>query len=530
MSTNSGDPKIDNFIAARLTEGGIIPKTATEYRRDLVRFGRFMEGRTTPPYPKLYDAEKSDVTRFLSDVRQNNLVSSTKRKLAPIKEFFRFLQKDGYREDNPAEAIQLPRTPRRNEELFALTRDEMKRLLDAPSNNFNAKDLGIRDRALLHFLYSGPKRIELPMVSVQDVDIANRQAKLNGRVVPLRKDAAEAIAAYMRVRPAAKSRALFLTNSEKRISTRQVWAVVKKYVHKAKLNDKTGIETLRATYAVHALEDQVYFIDILSALGNVDAKTLLDYAKLVKSRPKNADEPSEVLTTVTPFVKFTECAKDIRETAMTAVLKQSEGDTTALSDAKRTLEAHVKRLADNWPGITSQPSFTSLKRHVHFAQAQDFKDILKRDLPGLEAAALQTLSVSQQKKEEVGFISLLHPKVIQSSLRHYEDADYREAVLNAMLALTETIREKSGLDGDGVALASRVFKPEEPVLVFNEIKTISGRDEHDGFHKIMLGAFQGVRNPKSHRSISDLTAQSAAQYLVFISLLVRRVEEAKRNK
>ncbi|MGZ3522904.1 MAG: TIGR02391 family protein [Vulcanimicrobiaceae bacterium] len=114
--------------------------------------------------------------------------------------------------------------------------------------------------------------------------------------------------------------------------------------------------------------------------------------------------------------------------------------------------------------------------------------------------------------------------------RHYEDGDYREAVLNAMLALTETIREKSGLDGDGVGLASKVFKPEDPVLIFNEVQTISGRDEHDGFHKIMLGAFQGVRNPKSHRSISDLTAQSAAQYLVFISLLIRRVEEATKAK
>jgi uncharacterized protein (TIGR02391 family) len=488
-----------------------------------------MQGRSTPPYPQLYDADKSDITRFLSDVRQNNLVSSTRRKLAPIKEFFKFLQKEGHRSDNPAEAILLPKSPRRSEDLFALSREEIKRLLNAPSNNFKGRDFGIRDRAMLHFLYSGPKRAELPMVSVQDVDIENRHVKLDGHVVPLRKEAAEAIAAYLRVRPKAKSRALFLTFQHNRITPRQVWCTLKKYVRKAGLNEKTSIETLRATFAVHALEDEVYFIDILSGLGNVDATTLLDYAKLVKPRPKPVEGgPSEVLTTVTPFVKFTECARDIRESAVSAVLKYVDGDKDAPVDAKRTLEAHVKRLADNWPSITAQSAFTSLKRHVHFSQIQDYKDILNKDLPALEAAALQTLSVSQQKKDEVGFITLLHARVIQSSLRHYEDGDYREAVLNAMLALTETIREKSGLDGDGVGLASKVFKPEDPVLVFSEVQTISGRDEHEGFHKLMLGAFQGVRNPKSHRSISDLTAQSAAQYLVFISLLIRRVEEATR--
>lgn len=524
----SGDSKIDNFIATKLTQGEIAPRTATEYRRDLVRFGKFMEERSTGPFLKLYDADRNDINRFLSSVRHNNTINSTRRKLAPIKEFFRFLQKEGYRADNPAETVHLPKSPRRTEELFALSREEMQRLLNAPSENFSLRDFGIRDRAMLHFLYSGPKRAELPSVTVQDVDVKNRQIKLNGRVVPLTKQAANAIAAYIEVRPKVKSRALFLTNANKPITVRQVWVVLKKYVRKAGLNEKTGIETLRASYAAHALEDAtVPLLDIFNALGNVDGNTLLGYAKLAKPRPKTVEEaPNEVLTSVTPFVKFTECARDIRELTVATILKHSEGNKNAPAEAKRTLEAHVKRLADNWPSIAAEPSFISLKRHVHFSHIQDYNDILNRDLPGLEAAALRTLSVSQQKKEEVGFISLLHPKVIQSSLRHYEDQDYREAVLNAMLALTETIRERSALDGDGVPLVSRVFKPEEPVLTFSDVRSITGRDEHEGFHKIMLGAFQGVRNPKSHRLFSDLTAQSAAQYLVFISLLVRRVEEA----
>ena len=48
-----------------------------------------------------------------------------------------------------------------------------------------------------------------------------------------------------------------------------------------------------------------------------------------------------------------------------------------------------------------------------------------------------------------------------------------------------------------------------------------------GFMQILKGAFQGVRNPKAHTLAHDLTEPTAAQYLIFASLLARRIEEAK---
>ncbi len=90
------------------------------------------------------------------------------------------------------------------------------------------------------------------------------------------------------------------------------------------------------------------------------------------------------------------------------------------------------------------------------------------------------------------------------------------------------IRERTGLSTDGTTLSSVVFKPDKPLLAFADMNTVSGRDEQEGFHKIMLGAFQGIRNPKVHQLSHDLTAHTAAQYLVFISLLVRRAEECQR--
>lgn len=75
---------------------------------------------------------------------------------------------------------------------LVLTRDEIRRLLNVPSRNFRARDNGLRDRALLHFYYSGPKRGELPDVRVDDVDVSKPEVKVNGRIVPLKPQAAEA--------------------------------------------------------------------------------------------------------------------------------------------------------------------------------------------------------------------------------------------------------------------------------------------------------------------------------------------------
>jgi hypothetical protein len=45
--------------------------------------------------------------------------------------------------------------------------------------------------------------------------------------------------------------------------------------------------------------------------------------------------------------------------------------------------------------------------------------------------------------------------------------------------------------------------------------------------QIFKGAYQGIRNPKAHSLTHDLTAMKAAQYLVFASLLARRIDEAR---
>lgn len=128
---------------------------------------------------------------------------------------------------------------------------------------------------------------------------------------------------------------------------------------------------------------------------------------------------------------------------------------------------------------------------------------------------------------------LLHPEIIKYAYPHYENGHLRESVLNSVMALLEMIREKTELDEDGDSLIGKAFSHSKPYLKIGDLNTESGKNEQAGFMQMLKGANQGIRNIKAHSLKHDLNKLSAAQYLVFASLMARRIEEAtviKKNE
>ena len=126
-----------------------------------------------------------------------------------------------------------------------------------------------------------------------------------------------------------------------------------------------------------------------------------------------------------------------------------------------------------------------------------------------------------------GFDELLHPLVREAAIWHYHAGDFRNAVLDAVIAVFDKIRERTGIDQDGDRLINQAMSLHEPVLVLSELETESGRSDQIGFMGIYKGFYRGVRNPKAHSLVHDLNANKAGQYLVLASLLMRRVVEAR---
>jgi uncharacterized protein (TIGR02391 family) len=157
----------------------------------------------------------------------------------------------------------------------------------------------------------------------------------------------------------------------------------------------------------------------------------------------------------------------------------------------------------------------------------DYEDVLKNDLAEVEAAAESALVASSKKQVPLGFENLLHPLIKKHCYKHYCDGDFREAVLNSIVAIFDYIRWRTKLGTDGGALIDTVFSPNNPHLIMSDLDSESGQNDQKGFMQIYKGAFQGIRNPKAHSLEHDLTEEKAAQYLIFASLLARRIEEAK---
>ncbi len=123
---------------------------------------------------------------------------------------------------------------------------------------------------------------------------------------------------------------------------------------------------------------------------------------------------------------------------------------------------------------------------------------------------------------------LLDPTVELAAYGHYQAGHYREAVLNAIMAVFDILRSKSGLDLDGAALVTQALSIENPILKLANIESQSGRNIQVGFIDMLKGAYTGVRNPKAHKLETDLNAISAAQYLVLASLLARKLATSVR--
>ena len=188
--------------------------------------------------------------------------------------------------------------------------------------------------------------------------------------------------------------------------------------------------------------------------------------------------------------------------------------------------------------------FTGTKKHVEDFESIDYSAIEYRSDEEFERAyqvGLQTaIKILTSFIDEIedywdaesgltninAFEELLHPLILEKSYQHYRDGHYRDAVLNSIIAVFDDIRERTGASGDGTQLIGEVFSLSNPKIILSTLNSESGQSDQKGFMQIFMGAFLGIRNPKAHSLNHDLTPIKAAQYLVFASLLARRVEEA----
>lgn len=226
------------------------------------------------------------------------------------------------------------------------------------------------------------------------------------------------------------------------------------------------------------------------------------------------------------YLEVRKLIRTIATKSRDALVALEAEDEEASRPIKEYLRSDYQQLQNVWNEQFEGHVPTNLGRHLGWGMSNDFKDILHRDLPEFEGILDAKLLETARKRGDLGFEHLLHPIILESSYDRYRNDHLREAVLNSIIAIFDLIRKRTGLDDDGANLVNRAFSLTDPYLVLSELKSESGQNDQKGFMEVLRGSYQGVRNPKAHSLSHDLTQLTAAQYLVFASLLARRVEEA----
>lgn len=269
----------EDFVDYLRVERNASENTVEAYRRDLQDLVDFLGNQDVD------QVEMGHLRDFLKSLHKAGHCASTiGRKLATLRSFFVFAQREGLVEVNYARAIRAPKREHRLPHLVDAT--QIPQLLDAPGTD----RLGLRDRAILEVIYSAGLRVsELVGLNIEDVNLEAGTVKVLGkgkreRLAPIGQCAIEALVAWLEVR--GDSEAVFLNYQGNRLSTRGVQKMLEKYLKAAGLDEQTTPHSLRHSFATHLLDDGADLRSVQEMLGHQSITSTQIYTHVSKARQR----------------------------------------------------------------------------------------------------------------------------------------------------------------------------------------------------------------------------------------------------
>ncbi len=272
---------LEKFLDYIEIERGLALNTVDAYLRDVGRYLGFLSGRGIES-PSL--ASQRDVEEFLHGLYECGLeMSSIARNLSAISTFHRFLFDEELAPSDPTEHLESPRLPRRLPSV--LSPFEIERMIEGADLS---TPLGIRDRAIMEFLYATGVRVsELISIRVSDLFFDSGVVRVFGkgakeRLVPIGEKAIAASERYLsEVRPllakGGSADVLFLNFRGRPLSRMGVWKIIRSYARSAGVEGKVSPHTLRHSFATHLLEGGADLRAVQEMLGHADIATTQIY-------------------------------------------------------------------------------------------------------------------------------------------------------------------------------------------------------------------------------------------------------------
>jgi integrase/recombinase XerC len=310
-----------SFLVHLADERRASPNTVSAYGRDLDALLTFVDERAAAGPARRetrarrveHEAEATlDVyvlRAWLGQLTRTCKPSSVARKIASVRSFGRWMKWQGYSRVNPAEQLASPKVHR---ELPAfLSADDAASVVESPdvetvanrparshAERVRREALVLRDRALLEVLYGGGLRVaEACGLDLDQLSLEERTVRVIGkgskeRIVPLGRKACGSVTAWLAVRAAlahpgrgfVDPKALFLSTRGRRLNTRAVQLLVRRYGLAGAGRAELHPHALRHTCATHLLDGGADLRAIQEMLGHASLSTTQRYTHVSVAR------------------------------------------------------------------------------------------------------------------------------------------------------------------------------------------------------------------------------------------------------
>lgn len=263
---------IDSFLNFLQFEKRFSPHTVVSYRNDLNQFAGYLKATyEEEPATASYTMIRSWI---VSLVEQKLDALSINRKIASLRSFFKFLQRQEVVKKDPMAKIKVLKTKKKLPHF--VKEPDMKAVLD--DTVFEDNHTGWRERIVLEMLYgTGMRLSELISLKENQVNLRDQTIRVIGkrnkeRVIPFSKPLAEIIKSYLKVRnrevEANDSGVLIVNDKGGKCYPMMIYRIVTRHLGEHAAVEKRSPHVLRHTYATHLLNKGAEINAVKDLLGH----------------------------------------------------------------------------------------------------------------------------------------------------------------------------------------------------------------------------------------------------------------------
>ncbi len=277
MSLNLSDAQVK--YTDHLKSNGKAKATVLAYSKDIEQLAKYLkkQGKILTD-----EINYEDVNQYKELLKKRRYAIKTiARKVNSIKSFFRYLEGEGVIKESPAEEVTHPKVEEKSPRF--LTKLEYRALRDACRGD-------VRMGAIIELLLQTGIRIsELANLKMDDLDLERdvvyirAQKTRDARRVPLNNPGKEALMDYLKIRPKAKEKSLFLTKTCNPFLVRNIRTAIDRYFRLAGIND-AKVNDLRSTFIVEQLRAGTPLVYVSQLVGHKRITTTEKYLNLVEDQ------------------------------------------------------------------------------------------------------------------------------------------------------------------------------------------------------------------------------------------------------